>query len=491
MGAKKLEIDFHEDHFTRVFYENMDAVFDPNIRRIVNVGSGGSTKSWSLAQICTFLMMDWMPNKNGLILRKVGRTLKTSVIPLFIEEVLPLYGLKDFFNWNKSDRELTCIATGSKAYFLGMDDPEKVKSVPGIGWIWPEETTEFDEADLSQLTVRLRGVENPLEFYSYNPVSELHPLCKEYQIHFKQHEHPTTRVIQSTYKDNPWIVGPMLRDESFFVEMERFKRKDPTFYQIYYLGQPGVIGKGGEFYRAFDQNEHVIPVEPWDPEAPLHLAVDENVLPFMAWNFFQAEGNVAKQIGEVHLDNIKYDPLNGEREGTSVIDRSIREMKKKFPPKKTASTLYVYGDSTSRKRDAKLDWGENLYSILKRKLEKAGYRVQLRVPISNPSVSVRGNWQNEEVFGKEEGPQLFICDNCESTLLDYVYVKTAEDGSKLKKRIKDKETGQTFEEFGHASDANDYFLARYFRREFNKWKRGGSARKRQVGRRSYSSNKSY
>jgi phage terminase large subunit len=475
----KKQINFKGQHFTRVFYETRAAILEPGVRRIVNVGSGGSTKSWSLAQIALFMLMSWRKDYDGLICRKVATTLKKSVVPLMVDQLIRKYGLTNEFEYNKTDKELTNVVTGRKIYFAGMDDPEKIKSIPNLGWFWAEETTEFDAADLKQLTVRLRGVVKPIELYSYNPIFELHELCQDYQINFNQSERPGVRVIHSTYLDNPWIVGPILRDQSFFDEMEHFKKTDPYYYTVYYLGLPGVINSGGEFYRAFSLNEHVIPPVAWDTGEPLHLTFDENVIPFFTCNVIQGSGDYTKQIDEIHIDT--RGRLVDDADKTSVLDRTINEFVRRYPPDRTQSKVYIYGDPTSRKRDVKLDWGANLYSIIKAKLTAAGYRVELRVAESAPPPNVVGNWENENVFGKNVAPFFFICSNCQSTINDYIYVKSAMDGAKQKIRLKDKVSGLTYEPFGHPSDANDYFLVRYFRDNFNAWKNSSSGKRRSVG----------
>ena len=42
-------------------------------------------------------------------------------------------------------------------HMFGLDDPEKIKSIAGIDWIWIEEATELTYEDFGQLDLRLRG----------------------------------------------------------------------------------------------------------------------------------------------------------------------------------------------------------------------------------------------------------------------------------------------------------------------------------------------
>ena len=45
---------------------------------------------------------------------------------------------------------------------------------------------------------------------------------------------------------------------------------------------------------------------------------------------------------------------------------------------------------------------------------------------------------------------------------DYMYVKEAPDGTKLKQKVKDPDTGQSYEKYGHTSDATEYFFTMFF-----------------------------
>ena len=56
---------------------------------------------------------------------------------------------------------------------------------------------------------------------------------------------------------------------------------------------------------------------------------------------------------------------------------------------------------------------------------------------------------------------------------DLLYVKEAQDGGKHKAKKKDKNTGVTYEEYGHTSDCLDYLICEVFKNEFQKYTNGG------------------
>jgi hypothetical protein len=63
--------------------------------------------------------------------------------------------------------------------------------------------------------------------------------------------------------------------------------------------------------------------------------------------------------------------------------------------------------------------------------------------------------------------------DCRNTIADYSYLQEAPDGSKLKKKVKNPDTGVSYEKHGHLSDANDYFFTYAFAEIFTQY-RGGS-----------------
>lgn len=117
---------------------------------------------------------------------------------------------------------------------------EKIKSVNfdhgKLTWIWIEESTELEEADIDILDDRLRG-QLPKGLYyqitfTFNPVSATHWIKKKYF----DREHEDVLTHHSTYRDNRFI------DEAYYRRMERRRIEDPDGYRVYGQGLWGEIG---------------------------------------------------------------------------------------------------------------------------------------------------------------------------------------------------------------------------------------------------------
>ena len=78
-----------------------------------------------------------MSNKDchAVVLRKVGQTLKNSVYAQ-IEWCIEKLGVSDKFTFKKSPLEIIYNPTGQRILFLGVDDPQKVKSIKYKGGLW-------------------------------------------------------------------------------------------------------------------------------------------------------------------------------------------------------------------------------------------------------------------------------------------------------------------------------------------------------------------
>lgn len=201
-------------------------------RYMLLYGGAGSGKSVFAAQKWIVRLMSENEHKL-LFVRKVAKTLRNSVFAE-IRGLISRWGLSALFKINKSDMEITCI-NGNSIIFVGIDDPEKMKSISGITGIWIEEASELTQEDFQQLDLRLRGFTYNYKqiVISFNPISITHWLKK---VFFDKKKKNST-VLHTTYKDNRFI------DDDYKTQLEELKEQDPHYYLIYCLGQWGVLGK--------------------------------------------------------------------------------------------------------------------------------------------------------------------------------------------------------------------------------------------------------
>ena len=203
-------------------------------RYLVMYGGAGSGKSVFAAQRLVVRMMS-KKLCNVLVVRKVGDTNRTSTFAL-LRQVISRWGLYSLFDI--TDLRIVCKITGNECIFKGLDDPEKIKSVTfakgELTDIWIEEASEITEEDFNQLDIRLRGkgIHGQITL-TFNPVNILHWLKRR----FFDNKDDRAVTIKTTYKDNAHL------DDDYRRTLEGYKNTDPYYYQVYCLGQWGVIGK--------------------------------------------------------------------------------------------------------------------------------------------------------------------------------------------------------------------------------------------------------
>lgn len=209
------------------YLENQD-------RYLIFYGGGSSGKSYYIAQRFIFKLIH--PTRcNLLVVRQTGDTNRKSTFPL-LKQVISNWNLAEHFKVNESDMRIVCKLSGNEVAFAGLDDVEKIKSITfsngELTDIWVEEATECQEADINQLKVRLRGGKSKKQMVlSFNPINIQHWIKK----HFIDSGLAT--VCFSTYKDNKFLTDDDRR------ALEDLKLTDEYTYNVYCLGQWGIIGK--------------------------------------------------------------------------------------------------------------------------------------------------------------------------------------------------------------------------------------------------------
>lgn len=214
------------------------------------------------------------------------------------------------------------------------------------------------------------------------------------------------------------------------------------------------VRAGGEFYNGFSRLKHVKPCA-YDPELPLHLALDQNTVPYITATIYQVHpaengGAVIKQIDEICLTN----PRNKTSHLCLEFERRYLDCRR----------LYYYGDPAGRKSDTR---GEHDYKIVERVLRKFLNNSSCRVPFAHPRVLKRRDFAND-IFEAKDGITYEVDPRCVHSIRDFENVKEDINGKKDKKKVKDPNTGVTYEPYGHTSDSFDYFITEAFKKLFVK-----------------------
>lgn len=126
---------------------------------------------------------------------------------------------------------------GSLMMFSGCDNPEKLKSIPGITDAIMEEASEFTPTDFDTVKIRLRGkarLKNQIVLMS-NPVSKANWI---YLRFFKNGcKEESCLIDKSTYHDNKFCNADTVK------ALESYKVTNPAYYKIYCLGEFGSLSK--------------------------------------------------------------------------------------------------------------------------------------------------------------------------------------------------------------------------------------------------------
>lgn len=224
----------------------LDDVLKHNHVHYVLKGGRGSAKSSFISIMIPLLMIQY-PNVHALVFRKIGNTMKNSVWAQVVWGIDQL-GLRDYFIIPKTiANPIIYRPTGQRILFMGLDDPNKVKSVKlpfgYIGITWFEELDQYaGEKELRKvLQSTMRGGTLFWDFRSFNPpISNLN-WANQYATDAMSREN--TLVASNTYLDVPedWL------GTAFIDEAEDLKETNPRAYEHEYLGVP--VGTGGNVFE--------------------------------------------------------------------------------------------------------------------------------------------------------------------------------------------------------------------------------------------------
>ncbi len=200
-------------------------------------GGRGSGKS-SFISLELWLILLRHPNMHGVVLRRVGNTLRSSVFAQ-VEWAAQTLGIAPLCRFSISVPEVVYEPTGQKILFFGMDDPGKLKSLkvpfgyPGV--LWLEELDQFEEKQVRSVEQSVLRGEGPFYcFKSFNPPA----LEQHWTNRWARTRRKGREIHHSTYRQIPkeWL------GEKFLNDAKLLQRENPRAYQQEYLGIPTGLG---------------------------------------------------------------------------------------------------------------------------------------------------------------------------------------------------------------------------------------------------------
>lgn len=439
----------------------LDYLQDDHTSEVFYGGGAGSGKSrlgcyWHIKRRLKY------PKTRGVIGRAKLGTLLESTFVTFLKvcELLQLKQNREFrFNQVKSK---VLWANGSetilKDLFFYPSDPE-FQSLGSTEYTdaFVDEAPEVTEKAIEILGSRLRYM---LHDYGLKPKILMtgnpgdHWIKKKYVKDIKGDfvtlKHYQQRVL-ATLSDNP--------DKDFVrLYMEQLGKLNEYDKQRLLHGDWDAIPRTGfEFYPQFNISDHMKQVD-YIPDLPIHFTFDVNEHPYMTLELVQIQ-ELEDRVQVRFFDEFCYPhPFNSIRAvSTAAVTRYSDHN----------AGAYVYGDYTSKRQDSDLGQSyKHKYDIafeVLRPLLSTGYDRVL--PNANPILRrdlMRG------CLDRSLPIEIIISDKCHQLKNDMIYLKEGPNGHKIKQKERNPITLVTYEKWGHATDAGEYFLSTAFPHYLNR-----------------------
>ena len=484
---------------------------DKSVRFIVLYGGSSSGKSFSVAQF--FAILAFYEGCNMLVMRKVGASIEKTIYADFKAAINGIEGLAECCRFKQNS---IVFNDGGKIDFSGLDDPEKIKGISQYKRVFLDELSEYDETDFKQIRLRLRGQEGQQIVAAFNPISEEHwikkkwfdretwqdipmaltignetlpqELCAVKSVRMNSEKlilnpntgeydrhAPDTIVIQSTYLNNFWVVGSPdgkygYYDQQAIATFENDRINDPDYYQVYALGEWGHIRTGAEFFPSFNRGV-VCGSFKYNPELPIHISMDSNVLPYVTATFFQKEYKhddvqQVTQIDELPIES----PNNSARKAAKVIAKRLKEYG-------YSDKVYLHGDASGKAANTIDEQNRSFFDLVIDELEHEGFEVVDCIGNKNPSVATTGEFINAVWDGRVPGVAIRIDNDCTTSIDDYQAVQKDDNGAISKQKVTNPVTKQKYEAQGHVSDTLRYIVHDLLRNQYTEFSMG---RKRSI-----------
>jgi phage terminase large subunit len=218
-------------------------------RYALDYGGRGSGKSVAASQALIELAL----KRKGRVLavRKVARTLRLSVFPRLIAE-LSEWGLLSRCAINKTEMTIT-LPNGSEINCIGLDDPEKIKSLEKPWLAWVEEADSLTPSDFDAVDFVLRQGDDKI-IMTFNPPPLTVGSTHWIKDRFIDRKDEQAIVKKTTWHDNPFLP------ETYIARLNQLKETNTDLYRMWALGE--FVGLSGAIF----DNWQIVDAIPDDAE---------------------------------------------------------------------------------------------------------------------------------------------------------------------------------------------------------------------------------
>lgn len=431
-------------------------VGDPDPHLDFLYGGRDSGKSYAIAQTLIHLCVSDQYFRCVLV-RKVLENIKDSQWQL-IKDIVEKLGLSHLFSFTKTPLEITYLPNNNKFIARGCDNPQNLKSITNPSCCWIEEGNQLSEEEFTIIQSTLRCNDRQVRiFFSFNP--EYNGDYTTFWLYKQWFSHTTAlsftsnsyRATHTTYHSNPFVT-PQRK-----AVYESYAVSNSYYYSVYTLGQWGYRTTGGGFWKHFNAGKHVRHITA-DPDKPIHIVVDNNVNPYVTIALWQINDHELRQVHELTCTS----PDNNAPRAAALAIAWLKSID-------FLNMLFVYGDPSANSRTTIDENCSSFFDKFIKTLRKADYYTADRVQRSAPEVALSGAFINEIYATGLYGYNITIGTTCRTSIEDYTMTKENAAGGILKKRTTDKETGISYEKYGHFSDAKRYFITTALKDEFDKF----------------------
>ena len=385
--------------------------------------------------------------------RKVLEDVRGSVHQTITDQLEErrVQNLFDFSIKPNGSMDVVCKDNKNKLVPYGANNPTSLKSIKDPTHVFMEEMDQFTFTDFGVLYSRLRTEKARTQLYG---AFNTERVFQSHWIRTKLFDGEFSSQISKllcNYNDNFFI-----NQANYYSKLQLMAGGNQAFLNSISKGAWGMVRTGSEFWKQFDESKHVRDIT-LDKETTIHVSLDENVNPYVTqtlWQIFP-ENKTIRQVDELLCES----PKNNAPKSAKAFIEWMRD-------KGYKSVVFVYGDPSANKRSTIDENSASFYDKYLSELRSAGYTVVNRVKRSAPEVASSAAFINAVYEMEYGGWSIEIGSDCLKSIEDYILVKEDADGKMLKPKVKDPESGVTYEPQGHISDSKRYFLTTVLENEF-------------------------